>query len=131
VVRFVDSGPMRTLLALLALGLLALLPACGGKDNGGTPAVATTLTPVNPGEVVVANIAYTPATIHVAPGQQVTWRFNDNGVPHTVTSDPDSPQQFSSPQMTTGTFPVTFKSAGTYKYHCTVHARMHGTVTVS
>jgi plastocyanin len=108
---------------------LAILPACGGRDNGGTPIAVTTAPPANPGEVVIANLAFSPAVIHVAVGQTVTWRFAD-GVPHTVTSDATSPQRFASSELVSGTFPVKFPAAGTFSYHCTVHAKMHGTVVV-
>jgi plastocyanin len=123
---------MRRLIVVLVAGTALLtLTACGGSDNGGTPAAVTSTLPVAQGEVVVANIAYSPGTITVSAGQTVTWKFADNGVPHTVTSDPGSPQAFNSQQKTDGTFPVKFASAGRYPYHCEVHKKMHGTVVVS
>lgn len=115
------------------IGALApvVLAGCGGRDNGGTPAVPTSIVATSPGEVVIQNIAFNPATIGVRVGESVTWRFDDGGVPHTVTSDAKSPAAFDSGQLTTGTFPFAFKAAGRYPYHCNVHKKMHGVVTVT
>ncbi len=79
-------------------------------------------------QVTIQNFAFSPAHLSVAPGTTVTWT-NKDSVAHTVTSDtsawPDSGS------VNTGqTFSFTFKKAGTYTYHCSIHPSMVGTVTV-
>lgn len=80
-----------------------------------------------PNTVTIANMAFTPATITVTPGTTVTWNNNDN-MTHTVTADDDS---FDSGNIGAGSsFTKMFSVAGTYKYHCSIHPSMLGTVTV-
>jgi plastocyanin len=123
--------PYLARLALICALASIALAGCGGRDNGGTPAVPTSIVATSPGEVVIQNIAFNPETISVQAGGTVTWRFDDGGVPHTVSSDANSPAAFDSGQLATGTFPFRFKVAGRYPYHCNVHKKMHGVVTVT
>ena len=123
---------MRTRMTLL-IPLAALL-ACGGSDStspnnnnnnggntgGGTPTATTAVT--------MQSNSFSPADIKVAPGATVTWTNNDN-YNHNVT--------FTSTSITgTGNFAsgnktvVMPSTAGTYAYHCTIHAGMSGTVLV-
>lgn len=114
----------------IVLAALLAVPGCslleGGNADGG--AVARPGAGAIPaGVVVVQDIAFTPAEVSVAPGGEVTWTFNDNGLQHTVTADDAS---FDSGELATGDFKHTFDEAGTVAYHCTVHAGMKGTVVV-
>jgi plastocyanin len=77
--------------------------------------------------VILANIAYNPPRITVPAGREVTWRWNDNGLAHTVTADDGS---FDSGRRTEGEFTRVFDQPGEFRYHCEVHARMKGTVVV-
>lgn len=78
--------------------------------------------------VEIKNTAFNPATITVKAGDKVTWTNND-GFAHTVTLDDNS---FDSGTLNAAaTFDHTFATAGTFAYHCTIHASMHGTVTVT
>ncbi|HLZ69460.1 MAG TPA: plastocyanin/azurin family copper-binding protein [Dehalococcoidia bacterium] len=78
----------------------------------------------------IKGIAF-PASITVKPGTTVTWTNHDS-VSHTVTSDAGQAQSFDSNTLApNGAFSVTFAKAGTYHYHCNIHASMHGTVVVS
>ncbi|HZQ35027.1 MAG TPA: plastocyanin/azurin family copper-binding protein, partial [Dehalococcoidia bacterium] len=80
--------------------------------------------------VNIQGIAF-PATINVKPGTTVTWTNRDT-VSHTVSSDAGQAQSFDSNTIApNGTFSVSFAKAGTYAYHCNIHASMHGTVVVS
>ena len=89
------------------------------------------------GEVSVANIAYTPSSIRIEPGDSVTWRFAGPDTNHSVTSDPGQLESFdsdpgnSSPLHAPGTtFSHTFNTPGRFTYFCKVHGNMHGTVQV-
>jgi plastocyanin len=76
--------------------------------------------------VEVRDDVFVPATLQVAAGQTVTWTWGGSN-PHTVTFDAGGT---SSTQMTTGTFQRQFPAAGSFTYHCVVHAAMTGTITV-
>jgi len=87
-------------------------------------------------QVFMQNTAFSPATRTVAAGTLVTW-MNKDGFTHTVTSSsvPAGAATFSSGAVGGGgQFQVTFATAGTYQYYCTIHgspgAGMHGTVVV-
>ena len=79
--------------------------------------------------VSINNYLFSAATVKVSAGSTVTWT-NQDDVHHTVTIDsgtgPNS-QPFSKGQ----TFSYKFEKAGTYKYHCSIHPEMHGTVIVN
>ena len=79
--------------------------------------------------VTIKDAGYTPAEMVVAPGQHVMFT-NTGALPHTVTSDAGA---FDSGTLNKGgTFDLAAPAAtGVYAYHCTFHAYMRGTVTVS
>src|SRR6266571_4467129 len=75
-----------------------------------------------------AAIPYSPATFTVAVGRMVTW-INLDRTAHTVTSTVAG--QFDSGSISTGqTWTWTFTQTGTYRYYCTYHPMMTGTVIV-
>ncbi len=69
-----------------------------------------------------------PATINVKAGDSVTWTNNDRA-PHTVTADNGSFDK--QVAASGGSATVTFSTAGTFAYHCTIHPNMTGTVVVA
>ena len=75
----------------------------------------------------IKNFAYVTDPLTIAVGDTVTWTNNDTA-PHTATSD--------SPLFDTGVLnpgdskSFTFTTAGSFPYHCNIHAFMHGTVIV-
>ncbi len=124
-------------LCILVLSALVLLAACGGGSTGTTP--AATPTQANNAPVVMittdssGTFTFSPATITIKAGTTVTWK-NVTSVAHTVTSD-DGGKAFDSGTSNpiaaqTGTFSFTFKTPGTFTYHCTFHPFMKGTVIV-
>lgn len=90
--------------------------------------------------VSLVGIAFAPATITVSVGDTVTWTNNESGqIPHSVTSDtaglfdsnPNCTGAATSSCMLPGqSFSQTFSTAGSFAYHCRIHANMHGTVVV-
>jgi plastocyanin len=79
-------------------------------------------------EVFIQNMAFNPATITITAGTTITWT-NKDGYAHTVTSDTNL---FNSGNIgTNGTFSYTFATAGTYQYHCAIHASMTAKVVVN
>ncbi len=137
---------MRQLRILTVSMLVAALAACGGSGGGYNTSPSTTPTPPGPGGgtppsdnvVTLGDESFSPATLNVAVGTTVTWKWtcsNDGYgyttgcVTHTVTFD-DGSNIASAPQDS-GTFNRTFAAAGTYKYHCAIHgAAMSGSVVV-
>jgi plastocyanin len=82
-----------------------------------------------PDTVTIANFAFSPTPFTVATGTKVIWTNTDDE-PHTVTSA-DGGKMFKSPALDTDDkFSFTFVKAGTYKYFCSIHPRMVGTIIV-
>ena len=80
-----------------------------------------------PNTVVLSNMSFGPTTLTVQKGTTVTWQNND-GILHTATSDTGA---WDSGNISAGgTRSVTFNTAGTFPYHCTVHPMMTGTIVV-
>jgi plastocyanin len=107
---------MRTLLGIMLL--LSLLTALAG-GAARVPAKK---------RVSIDEMKFNPATLEIGVGESVRWT-NDDQRDHTVSAADGS---FKSGNLRSGdTFEHTFKKAGTYKYTCSYHPRMKGTVDVS
>lgn len=77
--------------------------------------------------VRIDNYSFTPQSITVPVGTTVIWTNGDD-VPHTVAA---TDLAFHSKAMDTDEqYSHTFDAPGTYKYYCTVHPKMTGTVVV-
>jgi plastocyanin len=101
---------------LLALGLAVAVPAVPAA----TPSAAT---------VHIGNFTFSPAVIEVPVGTSLTW-VNEDDAPHTVVgSDRDSPLK-SSALDTDDRYAVVMSRPGTYRYFCSLHPHMTGTVIV-
>jgi plastocyanin len=74
--------------------------------------------------VSVRDNAFSPKTATVARGGTVTWRWAGRRSHNVVGPD------FKSRLMRTGTFSKRFTRTGSFKYVCTVHSGMTGTVRV-
>lgn len=78
--------------------------------------------------VTIAGSAFDPAGLTVNVGDTVTWTNND-GFAHTATADGGA---FDTGNIAGGASDsVTFDTAGTFAYHCSIHASMTGTITVA
>jgi len=94
-------------------------------STASTSTASTSTASQNP--IAIQNYAFSPSTLTIQKGANVTWK-NDDSVQHMVVSD--SPA-FSSPLLNTGdTYTFQFNSTGTYPYHCSIHTYMKGTITV-
>jgi plastocyanin len=114
-------------LGYLAVGLMlsTVATACGSSSSGGT-----TPSPSGGHTVTIKGFAFNPSTLTVPVGAKVTFVMADSGVQHNVTSA-GSPSFQSSANLNKGqSYTVTFTKAGTYKYSCTIHPSMTGTVIV-
>jgi plastocyanin len=79
--------------------------------------------------VVIDNFSFGPNAVTVKAGTTVTWTNKDDE-PHTVVNAADQPLFKSGALDTDDSFSFTFDKPGTYKYFCSVHPRMQGTITV-
>jgi plastocyanin len=97
----------------------------GGYGQSQTTSVATSATGT---AVAINDFAFSPSTLKLKVGQQVTWTNKQQGVAHTVTADGGA---FDHPMPPGAKFSFSFAKAGTFAYHCSIHRSMHGTVVVS
>lgn len=85
------------------------------------PALAADVT------IAIKSFKFMTMDVTVAPGSTVTWKNLDEE-PHTVTSETGL---FRSGGLDTGdAFRFKFDQPGVYKYRCSIHPQMVGTVTV-
>jgi plastocyanin len=75
----------------------------------------------------IDNYAFMPKSVTVKAGTTVTWTNQDDET-HTVTS---TTKEFKSKPLSAGDkFTFTFTTPGTYKYFCSLHPFMTGTIVV-
>jgi plastocyanin len=77
--------------------------------------------------IVMKNFDFSPMAITVAHGTTVVWK-NTDGEPHTVVSVDGLFRSKALDQD--DTFAFKFDKPGVYKYVCTIHPKMVGTITV-
>jgi plastocyanin len=92
-----------------------------------TQAAVPAAPPAAGAEVKIDNFSFTPASITVAVGTQVTWTNRDD-IPHTVVTEDKTIK--SKALDTDEKFSTTFDKPGTYSYFCSIHPKMKGTVVV-
>jgi plastocyanin len=78
-------------------------------------------------KVSIANFAFTPEQITIAPGESVTWT-NDDGAPHGLEFHDGAPG--TDLLLPGASFSRRFDRPGTYDYNCSVHPYMTGRVVV-
>ena len=100
-------------------GLVGALLALGALGAGGALAADHA--------VSIAGSAFSPPSLTVTVGDTVTWTNSDD-IPHTATADGGSFDTGTLDQGASNT--VTFDTAGTFPYHCTIHPQMTGAITV-
>ncbi len=108
---------------VLACAALAAFPAAALAVAGPSAQAAATKS------VVIKDIAFKPAKLTVARGTRVTFRWQDGDTNHTVTSR--GTRRFKSASARgSGSYTVRFTKAGVYRYVCTLHIGMKGSITV-
>ena len=104
----------KTLMNVVIAGVAAFLLLAA------TPALAEDVA------VKIGNFTFGPQELKVKAGTTITWT-NEDDIPHTVVS----PNNFRSKVLDTdGTYTFTFTTPGTYKYFCSLHPHMTGTIVV-
>lgn len=110
-------------MALLVLVLMAV--ALAASATSAAPAA----TAPSKASVKIQDIEFRPARVTVRRGGTVRWTFLDVATPHNVRSK-GRPRFAGSPTKQEGSYSVRFRRAGTYRYVCTLHLNMKGTVVV-
>jgi plastocyanin len=108
-------------LALVVKGLISAIPsACAAEP-------ARQVAAMNTPTISIDNFAFSQASITVPVGTKVTW-VNHDDMLHTVA---DEGKAFKSDPLDNGdSFSHTFDKPGTYKYFCSLHPHMTGTIVV-
>jgi plastocyanin len=125
---------------------LGVLLACGSSDAGssGGSLNGPTEPPSPPPTASVSafDFQFSPSPTQISVGGQVTWTNNGPSI-HTVTSDSgqwdsglisaqgSGGDPYSGGGSAGGSYIRTFSQAGTFTYHCSIHANMKGTITVT
>jgi plastocyanin len=113
----------KLLVAMALVALSPLLVACGDDDDNA-------ITPASVESVAIADFAFEPNSVTVAPGTTVTW-VNEDRATHTATADDDAPVAFDSGDLGPDEdFQHTFEELGTYFYGCAIHPTMRGEIVV-
>jgi plastocyanin len=130
-----STGSNGTASATRTLGPSAGDQTATARANGiaSAPSVTFTTTAVVGAAVTVGpNIQFSPTAVTIPVGGRVTWTWATNSLSHSVQwlTGP-APLPASSAVQTSGTYAVTFTTAGTYTYNCFVHGNgMTGSVVV-
>jgi plastocyanin len=134
-------------ISIFAVSLLAVLAAFSGCASSGqaastsaagqTTAAATTAAgpivtletnPASKNEILIESNSFKPDNITIKAGDTITWT-NKDSYNHTVTGNN---AEFDSGNIASGAkFSFTFSKEGSYKYHCSIHTSMTGTITVT
>jgi plastocyanin len=110
-------------LFIFLVSIVFFISSCKKSDdnNPGTPAT--------PGknEIWMQGSAFNPVTLTVPVNTIVKW-INKDSYAHTVTSESTL---FNSGELASNaTFSFQFTATGTFKYHCSIHSMMTGTIIV-
>ena len=123
--------PAGVIVMVFALALIAA--ACSSKSNtgGGTSPSAGGGSPSGGGggqTVSIKNFAFDPNTLTVSAGTSQIVVTNNDSVTHTFTLDEGS---VSTPIPAGQTVTVTVDISATIGWHCSIHPKMTGTLTVA
>jgi plastocyanin len=94
------------------------LAAAGGKAGAAEAEGA---------QIVINDFMFAPMNVKIKAGSRVTW-INKDDEPHNVVSD--SGLFRSSALDTDDNFSFKFDKPGTYRFVCSIHPKMVGTITV-
>lgn len=118
---FVGQCVRQLAVAFIVKGLFGAMPSACAKEPVQQVAAAGAPT------ISIDNFAFSQATLTVASGTRVTW-INHDDMLHTVV---DEAKSFKSGPLDSGdSFSYVFDKPGTYKYFCSLHPHMTGTIVV-
>lgn len=80
-------------------------------------------------KVNIDNFTFGPAVLTIDAGTRVTWTNRDD-IPHSVVDAAEPRTVKSSPLDTGEHFEHTFATPGLFRYFCSIHPHMQGTIVV-
>jgi plastocyanin len=102
-------------------------PAASPSPSSSPSASAATTSKTQGSTISIRDFSFSPVSLTVPVGATVSWK-NLDGEPHTVKS---IDQLFRSGAMDENdTYSFTFDKPGTYRYVCSIHPQMVGTIVV-
>lgn len=113
------------ILAAGVLGMVVLVAAACGSST--SPANSCGSSGATANINTASSNSFSPTAATITHGQSVCWQ-NSSSVEHTVTADNGA---FDVNLPVGQIFQFTYPTAGTYGYHCKIHAGMTGTITVN
>jgi plastocyanin len=135
-----ESPMSLRIVAALAVSAVVMLAACSSSSASpaasnaasgaasGAASVCSESATAGAVAVSVVDFNFQPADITAKTGQVITFT-NTGSAPHTATLDGG---QCATPTIQPGKSDgLTFTVAGTYKFHCSIHSQMTGTIVVS
>jgi plastocyanin len=118
---------------ILSASFILALAACGG-GTGPYGSSSHSAPPPPPGNgttvAATAGLAFSPNQLTINSGESVTFAFG--AVAHNVTFDtPDAATPADIPGNNSNvSIDRSFSTSGTYRYHCTIHPGMAGSIVV-
>jgi plastocyanin len=122
--------PGRSTLAVVDATLSGLPPAFAAASADAAKRRQTRETvALAANEIGIDNFKFSPATLRVTAGTKVVWINNDD-VPHLIVNVENRFRQ-SGVLDTSQRFSATLTKPGTYRYFCSLHPMMQGTIIVT
>ena len=119
------------ILAIVVIaGATVVIAGCTSSSSPSSGPVASTASTSTASQnpVAIQNYAFSPSTLTIQKGANVTWT-NYDSVQHHVVSDSSA---FSSPLLNKGdTYTHQFNNTGSFSYICSIHPYMKGTIVVA
>lgn len=125
---------MKKFSSLVVIAMLSVSIACGSSGGSGgivsPPPPPPPPPPTCPDNTFCMRAAtFQPTTLTVAKGTNVTFQ-NNSGVDHNIVFDNTTSGAADIGPISSGSPVRTFNTAGTFGFHCTIHAGMIGSITV-
>jgi len=87
----------------------------------------TAVDTAQPAQVIIKGFMFDPKALTAKVGETITW-INQDEEPHTIRSDSGL---FASAALDTGeSFHFRFDKPGTYRFVCSIHPQMTGTIVI-
>jgi hypothetical protein len=125
---------MKKMSSMVVIAMLSVSIACGGGGGGDGGIVSPPAPPPPPptcpdNTFCMRAASFQPITLTVIKGTNVSFQ-NNSGVEHNVVIDSQTANVTDIGDITSGTVVRTFNVAGTWTFHCIIHAGMTGSITV-
>ncbi len=119
--------PISIVLPALVVAVVAAVALALSRGSGPSTANNAVIA-AGSATIDISNFAYSPASVTVKVGTTVTFT-NEESVKHTATSNTEG--LFATGTLDKGqSVRLKMNKVGTFSYHCSFHAFMHGTIKV-